>query len=369
MALTDESLVTFLHQSEGYRYTTYDDKQPWKVLVPGDDVIGTLTYGSGFTTRPDGSALQIGDTITEQENFDRLRSYIAEEIEPVLVDLIHVPIAPSMANALGSLVFNFGASEVYQWRLWRRINAGEPPINIIREWVNGTFSSKGEPMLGLWRRRTKELLLAFQLDWRAGENVDWEDQPEDVMKTLGWGGEMPSPGIEPVLFDDDTLKIPTRGAQTVSTRDLNTAQLESREDHGRELGAEIVRETGAGVGAERKTVAITPITPKVPIEPVEYLDDKDKAPGNVTVKRVRDAQRGKGAIKQATGEKTALLGAAGSATVAIGAAEPVVKFVDKYPADTIAYVFAGLIIIGGLTIAYGKWQEQKGRDEAEDLMG
>ena len=112
--LTDKTqLITFLHSAEGgNRSPAYDDKQPWKELQPGDEILGTLTYGPGFTTREDGvTPLQIGDTITEQEAFDRLSKYIDEEIEPVLENLIHVPIAPSMANALASLVFNFGASE------------------------------------------------------------------------------------------------------------------------------------------------------------------------------------------------------------------------------------------------------------------
>ena len=142
--LTDKTqLITFLHSAEGgNRSPAYDDKQPWKELQPGDEILGTLTYGPGFTTREDGSPLQIGDTITDQEAFDRLSKYIDEEIEPVLENLIHVPIAPSMANALASLVFNFGASEVLVWRLWGRINAGVEPGAVIREWVNGTFFSK-----------------------------------------------------------------------------------------------------------------------------------------------------------------------------------------------------------------------------------
>lgn len=197
--LTDQRLEEFLFISEGGNRKAYDDKQPWLDLKPGDEIKGTLTYGPGFTTRPDGSPVQIGDTMTDQEAYERLRKYIAEEVEPVLEDLIHVPIATSMANALGSLVFNFGAGEVYKWRLWGRINSGEPPLQIIKEWVTGTFFSGGEPMLGLWRRRFKELALAFGQDWRAGENVDWEDKPDDFLRVLGWDGSMPKP--EPIVHE------------------------------------------------------------------------------------------------------------------------------------------------------------------------
>lgn len=213
MSLTDQKLEEFIFHAEGgNRSPAYDDKQPWKELQPGDEVVGTLTVGPGFTKRRDGSPVQIGDTMTDQEAFERLREYIAEEVEPVLEDLIHVPIATSLANALGSLVFNFGAGEVYGWRLWGRINGGESPLAIINEWVDGTFSSKGEPMLGLWRRRHKEILMAFQQDWRAGDNVSWEDRPDDVLRVMGWDGAMPKP--PPIVHENlfKELEIPRQGA-------------------------------------------------------------------------------------------------------------------------------------------------------------
>jgi GH24 family phage-related lysozyme (muramidase) len=200
MSLTDQRLEEFLFISEGGNRKAYDDKQPWLDLKPGDEIKGTLTYGPGFTTRADGSPVQIGDTMTDQEAYDRLKQYIKSEIEPVLDDLIHVSIATSMANALGSLVFNFGGDEVYKWRLWGRINSGEPPAQIIKEWVTGTFFSGGEPMLGLWRRRFKELALAFDVDWRAGDNADWETDPEEFLQVLGWDGTMPKPA--PIVHED-----------------------------------------------------------------------------------------------------------------------------------------------------------------------
>ena len=216
--LTDQRLEEFIFIKEGGNRVAYDDFDPGKRLKPGDKIKGTLTYGPGFTTRPDGSPVQIGDSMTDQEAYDRVRQYIRDEIEPVLDDLIHVPIALSLGNALGSLVFNFGATEVYKWRLWGRINAGEPVGNIIREWIDGTYSSKGVPMLGLWRRRFSELALAFGVDWRAGDNVDWETDPEEFLEILGWDGTMPKPPpiVDKDLFNEDPdLQIPTRGAAEV----------------------------------------------------------------------------------------------------------------------------------------------------------
>lgn len=198
--LTDHRLEEFIFVNEGGNRVAYDDFNPRKVLQPGDEIEGTLTYGPGFTTRPDGSLVQIGDSMTDQEAYDRIRKFIVEEVEPVLEDLIHVPIATSMANALGSLVFNFGAAKVYKWRLWGRINSGEPAANIITEWVTDTYFSKGIAMLGLLRRRFKELALAFDVDWRAGDNVDWETDPEEFLQVLGWDGSMPKP--PPIVHED-----------------------------------------------------------------------------------------------------------------------------------------------------------------------
>lgn len=357
--LTDKTqLITFLHSAEGgNRSPAYDDKQPWKELQPGDEILGTLTYGPGFTTREDGvTPLQIGDTITEQEAFDRLSKYIDEEIEPVLENLIHVPIAPSMANALASLVFNFGASEVLDWRLWGRINAGEEPGAVIREWVNGTFFSKGEPMLGLWRRRTMELLLGFGLDWRAGSNVSWEDDPEDVMFTLGWDGTMPAAGPihDPTHNDlfENVVTDPTPETP-ITTADANEMQLESLR-------------TGKPIDYG---VPMTKLTKKVPVESVHYLANEDKTPGNITVKPIEDSQRGKGYAKQEQGKQQIIAGAGGTAAVAIGAAEPVLKVVDRYSINTIAAVFLGLTVVGIITYYWGLWQRQRGEDNAEDLLG
>jgi hypothetical protein len=241
---------------------------------------------------------------------------------------------------------------------------------VIREWVNGTFFSKGEPMLGLWRRRTMELLLGFGLDWRAGSNVSWEDDPEDVMKQLGWDGTMPTAGpahtptrteysYDEELFEE--LEIKKRGevisdptpATPVTTADANAMQLESLK-------------TGLPIDYG---VPMTKLTKKTPVESVHYLADEDKKPGNITVKPIEESQRGKGYAKSEMGKQGMIAGAGGSAAVAIGAAEPVVRFVDKYPSNTIAAVFLLLLIMGVGLHFYGKWQRERGEDSAEDLLG
>lgn len=375
--LTDKTqLITFLHSAEGgNRSPAYDDKQPWKELEPGDEIIGTLTYGPGFTTREDGTPLQIGDTITDQESFDRLAKYIDEEIEPVLENLIHVPIAPSLANALASLIFNFGASEVSNWRLWGRINSSEEPGAVIREWVNGTFFSKGEPMLGLWRRRTMELLLGFGLDWRAGSNVSWEDQPEDVLNKLGWDGEMPAAGPvhEPVLFDDPELEIPHPAKPKQVFYEYDDALLEEPQPVISDPTPETPITTSDAnimqLEALKKGVKlnISDLRPVIPAKEVTYLTETAKA--DLQVKRIQDSKRGKGYAKQQTAKEVGVATGLGAAAGMVGAAEPVIQVVDKYPSQTLAYVVVGLAVFAVIYFYYGKWQQQRGEDDATELLG
>ena len=222
--LTTANLPAFLQLREEFRDVAYDDKNPSKVLEPGDVVEGTLTYGYGAITRPDGSPLQIGDTITHQEALDRLNQYIREEVDPAIANLIHVPITGAQADALGSLVYNFGAPAVAGWRLIRRINAGEPAENIAIEWLTDTFTSKGEPMLGLYRRRIMEVLMFFGLDWRAGAAVSWSNSIMEVLESMGWDGTMPKPG--PAHNPDAEIfeEVPAPSEDEV-TADLNRQQL------------------------------------------------------------------------------------------------------------------------------------------------
>jgi GH24 family phage-related lysozyme (muramidase) len=337
--LTDHKLEEFLFISEGgNRSPAYDDFQPWKTLEPGDEIKGTLTIGPGFTTRSDGSPVQIGDTMTDQEAYDRLRRYIAEEVEPVLEDLIHVPIATSLANALGSLIYNFGATEVYGWRLWGRINSGEPAINIVNEWIDGTFSSKGVPMLGLWRRRFKELALAFGLEWRAGENVSWEHQPDEFLEVLGWDGAMPKPEpiIDSDLFNEDPeLQIPHRGANEV-TREKGsdpTPETPMTLDDAQFLNAEAVGYDGtyADFMAHR-----TVVTQRNAIEAPKV--DAKKPP-----KPMEDSKTHRGLSKKDSGKEGVQMGA-----VLTGAATTM-GTMRELTRDTAATAESASPLIGGFT--------------------
>ena len=87
------------------------------------------------------------------------------------------------------------------------------------------------------------------------------------------------------------------------------------------------------------------------------------------MKPIEDSQRGKGYAKTQTGKEPGAAGVIGTGAVAVGAVEPVVAFVDKYPKDTILWVFVVLSILGFGYYMYGRWQRTKGEDEAKDLLG
>lgn len=358
--LTTPSLITFLQLREGFRKHAYDDAQPHVKLTEDTVIEGTITIGYGTTRYPDGTPVAWHDTVSKSEAVDYLQHYIRETIEPALEQIIHVPLAGCQYDAIGSCIYQYGAAEVEDWNLVRLINnPGSTWQEIAREWINGTVMWLGEPLF--WGRRIQELFMFLGIDWRAGANVPALSDPIDAAEAMGFDGALPKPDpiVDPDLFNE--LEIPKMEKvisdptpeTPLTTEDLNTMQLKSMK-------------TGLPIDYG---VPLTPMTNKVPVEAVEYLEPKDKEPGNITVKRIEKSKRGKGFAKQQTGKELASVGGIGAAAGIVGAAEPVVKVVDKYPAQTLGYVFAGLMLFGLIYYAYGEWQRQRGEDEAEDLLG
>ena len=367
--LTDHKLEEFLFISEGGNRVAYDDFNPRKKLEPGDEIEGTLTYGPGFTTRPDGSPVQIGDSMTDQEAYDRLRNYIREEVEPVLEDLIHVSIATSLANACGSLVFNFGADEVYKWRLWGRINSGEPVGNIITEWVTDTYSSKGRPMLGLLRRRFKELALAFGVEWRAGDNVDWETDPEEFLQVLGWDGSMPKPEpiTHPEIFEE--LEIPKRGNAMEPKRekgaDPTPGDGKITMDDAQFLSAEAAGYDGS---YEEFMGHRTIVTARNAIK-APNIDPK-RAP-----KPMEDSKTHRGLAKKTAGKENLNVGAILSGTATTAATVKALSRDVSATVESTSPVVAGFtynhfiligLMIGIPFLIYGAWKMYRGEEIAKE---
>lgn len=370
MALTTPALITFLQTSEEFRRLVYDDLQPHVELKPGDEIKGTLTYGYGSTARPDGSPLQIGDEISHSAALDLLTKYVREEIEPTIENLIHVPITGVQADAIGSLIYNFGAPAVSGWRLIHRINSGDEPINIALEWLTDTYSSKGELLLGLYRRRIMEVLMFFGLDWRAGASITFENSVTEVLDMMGWNGKMPK--LEPVPFDDPELEIPTRGADPKPappawndlTPDQQTAWLNGDQTMQLEKANETVQRT-APVGP-----APAPPRKPIPLEEVKYgIHD----PADVGYKPMKVTKRYKGAKNADNGkEMAAVAGTLGGAAAMAGSAKEITGYFETYEIKTILITVFAVSMIG-LAIGAARWwhgrnQEWKGREDASQPM-
>lgn len=357
--LTTPALIQFLQLREGFRKQAYDDANPHVTLTEETEIEGTLTIGYGTTRYPDGAPVAWHDTVSKSEAVDYLQHYIRQTIEPALENLIHVPLAGVQYNALGSLIYQYGEPEVASWRLIRRINAGEPWQNIAQEWVNGTVMWMGEPLF--WGRRIMELFMFLGIDWRAGENVPALSDPLEAAEAMGFDGTLPKPDpiVDPDLFNE--LEIPKMKPITdptpetpITTSDANWMQLEQRKNPQRPIDY---------------GVPMTDLVDRIPVESVQYLAAQDKKPGNITVKKVKDSKRGKGFAKQQTAKELGTVTGIGAAAGMVGAAEPVIKVVDKYPSQTLAYVVVGLAMFAVGYYYYGRWQERRGQDDATDLLG
>ena len=366
MMLTTPALINFLQSDsiESFRAKAYDDKQPHLDLNPGDEdqVKGTITYGTGLTKRPDGSPLQLGDTITRQEDADRVRQYIREEVEPVIENLIHVPLWPSAYDAIGSVIYNFGADEVSRWRLWRRINTGDRPENIALEWLDGTFTSAGEPMLGLYRRRVMEVLMFFNLDWRAGAAISWANSVMEVLRKMNWDGQMPKPALaiskpepEPVLILDKPLPMEAKVPRQMTLPDEWDKMTEKQQVAYLNTGEFIA--LGGKVGEPIKPAPLPEAAKVTTIKKtIETPNIKPEAPP----KAMETSQTFKGLSKSDSGKETAIIGTTVLGGVAYGLpyADQATAYIAKYPPQTIILVIGGL---AGMMALYGVWRWWRGQ--------
>lgn len=292
--------------------------------------------GSWRDVRPD-------DKIDEDENEFQTHQWFVEEVEPILAKTFEgVELQPHQRDALSSIVYNAGPPLTAFPKTTALILADAPIFDILDEWVDGEWNGA----LGLYRRRLMEALV-YGFGW------PWENAYE-AARTANWSTNWRElAGVHETELFEEELEPATK---------MEKLQYESAVAAGAD-------ETFEEFVAHSRGVPMTSLTKKVPVEAVEYLAEADKVPGNITVKRIEDSQRGKGYAKQEQGKQQIIVGAGGTAAVAIGAAEPVLKVVDKYSVNTIALVFIGLMALGVVTYYWGEWQRNKGEDEAEDLLG
>lgn len=319
---------------EGIRLQAYDDATG-KTLKEGDEAIGVATIAMGVTVYRDGEPVEAGDELTIGEAWDETFGYLKEDLVPSFERLITVGLPEHKLAAFGSWLYNFGETKARRYSLPKMINAGEPDRVIIKKWMEYIYAG-GQRQLGLYRRRMAEALLWLDLDWKAALNVAWEDDVFDVIEKLGG-----SVDVAADLFDEDYDPTPNT---PLTVEDLNNRSL---------------------MRLKSDKVRITKLTPRVPIDAVDYLEND----GPPKVKRIEDSQRGKGYAKTTTGQVLGTVAVGGAVAEQLGAVEPVIQFAERYSMATAGYVFLFLGVVAVVWYYWGEWQRLKGEREAEDLLG
>lgn len=130
--------------------------QDAKIPVPGD----VPTYGFGSTTRPDGSPVKMGDTITPPAALN-LALRDVRKFEGALKRCIKVPMHQHEYDAAIQLAYNIGETAFCNSTVARKFNAGDytGACDAFLMWVKVA----GRIVQGLVNRRERERQLCLGL--------------------------------------------------------------------------------------------------------------------------------------------------------------------------------------------------------------
>lgn len=334
------------------------------------DPLGIPTIGKGTTRYRDGATVQLGDEISEEDADRELFFHLREKVEPVLESVFgKVDLQPNQRDALASFIYNLGGDADKKYpTLKRLILDGASNESIARQLVE--YRNVGtDAELGLYRRRVAEACMWCGVPYDSAFGVELTDDVMDIIASARGNMDRAAgpESVEKDLFEADELTpddLPNadfieadEGQPSYWDKLTEPEQTEYLNRHQRAVL------TGEAQPPVRSTIAIRPTIRPVEIKNVPYIENPKPK-----VKPIEASQRGRGYAKTETGRGLGIVATGGTAATAVGAMEPAVKFVDKYPKETIAYVFFGLLIFSVSYYYYGKWQRQKGEDEATDLL-
>lgn len=148
----------FIKSREHCLLRVYDDKQPSKILMPGDPVEGVLTAGYGHT---EGliAGMYITQSMADRWLADDLIHDAAAPLCGKIGDDIAQLLTENQYSALLSFVFNLGvgSSTKPEWTIWKRLRAkqfDQVPLEMAK-FVNWD----GQKSEGLVARRAAEVKL------------------------------------------------------------------------------------------------------------------------------------------------------------------------------------------------------------------
>ncbi|MEM8615438.1 MAG: lysozyme [Pseudomonadota bacterium] len=334
---TKTALAKFLATDgiEGFELKAYDDATG-KTLAEGDKPFGTPTIAGGLTRYKDGDLVKPGDELDVTEAWEEMFSYFDRELQPSIERLIQVPLDENQIVAVASLLFNLGETylatpESEGKTVIRHINGRVDDETLARTWMRYHYA-RGNPLLGLYRRRAAEVLYWFGLEWRAALNITFENDIIDVMESLGWH------------YDDNSFD---------PASDMEELQYRSAKAAGHEGSLKEFLAHARGRPGDKPFSVNTK-----PPEQVPYgIEDPAKA----GLKPMEESSRYQGAVAESKGKEMAgigvgLAGAAGAAS----SAKEITGFFDAYDLSTI---LLAMLAVGAIFGGIGLWRWWHGRNK------
>ena len=119
-----ETLENIIKGKEGFKDYAYDDEHPNKLLKPGDKVDGYVTIGYGFRFI-NGKEVKPGMRMTREEADEYLHKLVVDKYGKDLSKSVNVPITQNQYDALLSLVYNIGSSNLNERTIIKLLNSGD----------------------------------------------------------------------------------------------------------------------------------------------------------------------------------------------------------------------------------------------------
>lgn len=132
------------------------------VAKPYIDAVGLPTIGYGNTYYPDGGRVKMTDEAITEAEASRMLSVVFEND---FADYIPDNVNQNQFDALGSLIYNIGASAFLKSTLYRKVFKNPSDKSITQEffkWNKGRVNGKLVELKGLTIRRKKEAELYFK---------------------------------------------------------------------------------------------------------------------------------------------------------------------------------------------------------------
>ena len=339
MLQTTPALLPLLKLFEGVSLQAYFDS------------VGVPTIYAGLTQYRDGSAVQFGDEISEEDGEEELFFYVRDQVEPILTQHFSgVGLQQNERDALASFIFNIGGNSKKWPTLKRLINdPGASTEDICDQWMKYHYAGK-KPHLGLYRRRLCEVLVWLGWDYTEAYNAAWNYGYDGNWRAIAdWHSED--------IFEE--LEIPRRGAEPSDPTPDTPVTL----DDAQFMGAQAAGYTGSfGEFMAHRTVVRKKNVVSVPqidmSKPPKPMEDSKTHKGLSKAESGREGVTAGAVLTSGATVLAAVEGGANTAERTLNAADRANDLVFGLSAGDVVTV--GLVI-GVPLILWGGWRWWAGR--------